>query len=168
MKNKIAILYTLVLSTLSHAQMIIAEENNYPTNITESTLLQFEDNRSKGIILPANTTEPVNPTNGTFIFDLTYQRIKMFENNQWINLSDRGTAPTLFNENDFGEGVIIGADKSDAEGVLVLESSDKAVVLPRVNNVNNEVINPYPGMICYDLSTKTITLFDGNQWNYWK
>lgn len=166
-KNRLTTLFFLFLFTQIKAQVIIAEESNYPTDITESSLLQFEDDTSKGIILPANNTEPENSANGTIIFDRLSERVKMFENEKWVNLSDTGKAPALLNENDLGKGVIIGADTSMADGVLVLESSDKALVLPRINNVNTDVINPYPGMICYDLATKTVTIFDGIQWNYW-
>ena len=89
------ILFTSLLSTLLftnvNAQMIIAEDNNYPTGmVTESSLLQFEEGRSRGIILPANDVAPQNPANGTFVFDMSDIKIKMYENDQWINLTDRG------------------------------------------------------------------------------
>ncbi|QLL58601.1 hypothetical protein FH779_11080 [Empedobacter falsenii] len=170
MMNKI--IFTSLLSTLLftnvNAQMIIAEEGNYPTSvITESTLLQFEDNNSKGIILPANDSAPQNPSNGTFVFDMSDIKVKMYENGQWVNLTDRGNYPYGYNDYDIGEGVIIGAETSTADGVLVLESPDKALVLPRVNNLSTDVVSPYPGMMCYDLASKTVAIFDGVQWSYW-
>ncbi|WP_282629503.1 hypothetical protein [Empedobacter sedimenti] len=166
------ILFTSLLSTLLftnvNAQMIIAEDNNYPTGmVTESSLLQFEEGRSRGIILPANDKAPQNPANGTFIFDMSDIKVKMYENGQWINLTDRGGYPISYNDYDIGEGVIIGAESSTAEGVLILESTDKALVLPRVNDLTIDVINPYPGMMCYDMASKTVAIFDGIQWSYW-
>ena len=56
----------------------------------------------------------------------------------------------------------------DSKGILVLESTDKAMVLPRVNDVVNDIISPYPGLMCYDITSKTIAFFDGKVWNYWK
>ena len=170
MMNKI--LFTSLLSTLLftnvNAQMIIAEDNNYPTGmITESTLLQFEEGRSRGIILPANDKAPQNPANGTFVFDMSDIKIKMYENDQWINLTDRGQYPISYNENDAGEGVIIGAETSKTEGVLILESTNRALVLPRVNDISKDVFSPYPGMMCYDMASKTVAIFDGTQWSYW-
>ncbi len=138
------ILFTSLLSTLLftnvNAQMIIAEDNNYPTGmVTESSLLQFEEGRSRGIILPANDVAPQNPANGTFVFDMSDIKIKMYENDQWINLTDRGQYPISYNENDAGEGVIIGAETSRTEGVLILESTNRALVLPRVNDISKDV-----------------------------
>lgn len=166
------ILYTSLFSTLLftnvNAQLIIADEKNYPsTLITESTLVQFEEAQTKGIILPANDFVPRNPTNGTFVFDMSDIKVKMYENGQWINMTDRGSYPTMYNDYDIGEGITIGAESSSAEGVLVLESPDKALVLPRVQDISKDVKSPYPGMICYDMASKTVAIFDGIQWNYW-
>ncbi|WP_413533745.1 hypothetical protein [Empedobacter brevis] len=161
-------LFSTLLYTNANAQLIIANENNYPSAlITESTLVQFEENQTKGIILPEIEALPENPTNGTFIFDKNEVKVKMYENGQWISMTDRGSNQTIQNDNDKGEGVIIGAESSTAEGVLILESPDKALVLPRVKNITTDVVNPYPGMICYDIASKTVAIFDGVQWNYW-
>lgn len=167
-KILLTILFSTLLYTNAEAQLIIAEENNYSTiPITESTLVQFEDYKTRGIILPANAKAPTNPANGTFIFDMSDIKVKMFENGKWVSVSDRGDFPFEFNNYDGGDGVIIGAESSDADGVLVLEASDKALVLPRVENIIEDVESPYPGMICYDKASKSVAIFDGIQWNYW-
>jgi hypothetical protein len=57
---------------------------------------------------------------------------------------------------------------SNAKGVLVLESADKAMILPKITNPHTTVKNPYPGMMCYDLTSKSLAVFDGANWNYWK
>src|SRR5690606_40358244 len=44
--------------------------------------------------------------------------------------------------------VIIGAESSDADGILVLESEDKAMVLPMVEDTDS-ILNPAPGMMVY-------------------
>ncbi|MNG09522.1 hypothetical protein D3C84_929420 [compost metagenome] len=62
----------------------------------------------------------------------------------------------------------MGAKESAADGVLVLESADKALVLPKVNNPHITVKSPYTGMMCYDLNKKAVAIFDGVVWNYWK
>ncbi len=66
------------------------------------------------------------------------------------------------------EGVVIGGPASTADGVLVLESANKAMILPRINTPHLNVKNPYPGMMCYDTASKTLAVFDGSVWNYWK
>ena len=159
---------TLVMNE-AKAQFIIAT-NESAVLSNQSTLMQFQDNDTRGIILPANINAQTSPTNGTFILDQSDKKVKMFENNSWVNLSEEGELSSLITNNstDNGEGVIVGADSSNAEGVLVLESDDKALVLPRINDPVTNVNSPYPGMIAYDTKSKTIAIFDGKVWNFWK
>lgn len=135
----------------------------------------------KGIILSAVDKEPVftitpgisSPNNGTFIYDRETKKVKMFENDKWVSLSDPGNSSqadanaNTSAETSNAQGVIIGAPTSDAIGVLVLESPDKAVVLPRVGNPHLSVKNPYPGMLVYDTVSGKVAVFDGALWNYW-
>jgi len=62
----------------------------------------------------------------------------------------------------------VGSDTTTAPGVLVMESSNKALILPKVATPHLNVKNPYPGMICYDTVSKTMAVFDGLKWSYWK
>lgn len=62
----------------------------------------------------------------------------------------------------------MGAKESAADGVLVLESTNRALVLPHVTNPHLTVKSPYPGMMCYDTVKKAVAVFDGTVWNYWK
>lgn len=165
------ILYTtaaLMLTSFATAQVAIGKE----TINGASTLLDFEDSPSnfRGIILPAVMEAPTAVANGTFIFDKEDEKVKMYEKGDWVSLSDEGNGsgilPNTSDEN--GEGVIIGSDTTDAIGVLVLESIDKAMILPKIANPHSTVKSPYPGMICYDTASKTLAVFDGINWNYWK
>ncbi|WP_413533985.1 hypothetical protein [Empedobacter brevis] len=167
MKNFIYILF--ILSSFSHAQIAVGKTEVSGSN----TLLDFDQNpiNSKGIILPAVTnTTSVGLTNGTFVFDINTKKVRMVENNEWKDLSDVGDTSKL-NSNvstEVGDGVIIGAETSTAVGVLVLESTDKAMILPKVANPDSTVKSPYAGMICYDTVSKSLAVFDGANWNYWK
>ncbi len=160
------ILGTAVTAT---AQVAIGKNNVTGT----STLLDFESN-FRGIILPAVSMTDVpalnENNNGTFLFDLDTQTVQMFENESWVPLSDEGDASaiTVNPSAETGEGAIIGAETTDAVGVLVLEASDKAMILPKVADPHLTVKSPYPGMICYDTASRTIAVFDGAVWNYWK
>lgn len=64
---------------------------------------------------------------------------------------------------------IIGANSTDADGVLVLESTTKAMVLPSVADTNN-VLDPAPGMMVYinKAGAKRLAVYNGNSWTYWK
>lgn len=169
----ITILCSLAASTA--AQVAIGKE----TVQNASTILDFDnanDTNFRGIILPAvaNTNNALSTTtpaqnNGTFLFDRSDDIVKMYENNVWVNLSDAGTEPVSINNSDeSGEGAIIGSATTNAEGVLVLESPNTAVVLPWIFRPHETVKSPYPGMMCYDTESRTLAVFDGTVWNYWK
>jgi hypothetical protein len=138
-----------------------------------STVLDFDNasGNTKGIILPATSGLPTGTlVNGTFVFDVTDSIVKVYENDTWKPLSDAGNSSAVVVNNTAvqGKGVVMGASSSTADGVLVLESQDKAMILPKIATPHVNVKNPYPGMMCYDTASKTLAIFDGSVWNYWK
>lgn len=153
-----------------------------------STIMQFNGNtytqnpndntttNTLGIILPSVDVCPNfsnnNANNGTFLFDATTKKVKMFENGIWIDLSDGpGSIDNIIlnnNQDKTNVGVIIGSSSTDAEGVLIIESTNKALILPHIQDPHINVKNPYPGMMCYDTTSNSLAVFDGIKWNYWK
>ena len=138
---------------------------------TASVLLDFSASTTKGIILPAVETLPTSPANGTFVLDRNDRKIKMRQPSVWIELSESGSIASLVpysGTSDNTRKTVMGARESGANGVLVLESTNKALVLPHVANPHSTVKSPYPGMMCYDTVKKALAVFDGSVWNYWK
>lgn len=171
MKNikNISIAVGLVAFNSFFAQVAIGKQ----TVDGNSTVLDFDNvpGNTKGLILPATAGFPTgNLANGTLIFDLTDNKVKVYESDTWKSLSDAGNSGqiALNNSAESGKGVIIGKAESTADGVLVLESENKAMVLPKIEAPHLNVKNPYPGMVCYDTASKTFAVFDGSVWNYWK
>ena len=171
MKNikNISIAAALVVFNLSIAQVAIGKQ----VVDGASTVLDFNNasGNTKGLILPATSGLPTGTlVNGTFVFDVTDNKVKVYENDVWKPLSDAGNSSAVVANNsaEVGKGVIIGASSSTADGVLVLESTDKAMVLPQIATPHVNVKSPYPGMMCYDTTSKTLAIFDGSVWNYWK
>lgn len=181
MKTQITILL-LTLSNLAFSQVVIGSNVSTP-----SAILEFGPNdgtAKKGIILPIVNLESNDPTpaNGTILMDKNSKKIKAYQNNQWIDLSDEGSfseeiingvtvTTAVLDENtslDIGEGVIIGSETSNAEGVLVLESEDKALILPRVADPHLNIPKPVAGTMCYDTTSDSVAIFDGKVWSYWK
>lgn len=140
------------------------------TTISGSGIMDFPTGTSKGLILPIVQALPATPANGTFLMDKNDGKIKMRQNNVWVDLSDAGsTSAVSFNSTaEIGQGVIIGATTSAASGVLVLEASDKALILPQVADPHTSVKSPYAGMMCYDTTSNSVAVFDGLKWSYWK
>ncbi|MGK6344141.1 hypothetical protein ACMGDK_18175 [Chryseobacterium sp. DT-3] len=167
-KNISTVLILLIFSSF-YAQVAIEKE----TIDGRSTILDFNNTstNTKGFILPATQGLPADsPANGTFVFDTSDDKVKMYENNAWKALSDVGnSAAVITNGSDeTGKGVVIGNEEGSADGILVLESTEKAMILPKISSPHLNVKNPYPGMICYDTVSKTFAVFDGTVWNYWK
>jgi len=139
-----------------------------------SSVLDFASGTTKGIILPAVETLPATPANGTFLLDKVSKIVKMYQNGAWVNLSGvgdiAGAVPVAPYSGivDNGKQTVMGSRSTTVDGVLVLESPNKALVLPKISNPHLNVKSPYPGMMCYDTNRKSLAVFDGLVWNYWK
>ncbi|MCQ4142438.1 hypothetical protein [Chryseobacterium sp. EO14] len=178
------VLLTIITKTYSNAQVSIDKQNiegsytilDFNSNVEGKKYTDPNVNNTNGIIIPAMNIANIptldSANNGTFIFDISESKVKMFENNVWVNLTDIGSASAIIINNSdeiaTSQGVIIGASSSQAKGVLILESVNKALILPRIKDPHINVKSPYPGMICYDVTSKSMAIFDGLEWNYWK
>ena len=174
------ILLAITLSSLTYAQVIIGDNIGTATNKT-SVLMEFAAGQDKGIILPYVTTLPSGPglVEGTIVLDQSNPnkaKVK-FYNESWNDLSvgsDGNVVTALANQStsvieDADAKVIIGSSTSSADGVLVLESSAKALILPIINDTN-DVFEPAPGMMVY-INTpgrKRLAVYNGTKWTYWK
>ncbi|WP_143883610.1 hypothetical protein [Chryseobacterium binzhouense] len=168
----------LVIASLCFSQVIIGN-NIGTTNDKTSVLLEFAD-QNKGIILPYNRTLPSGSglVEGTILLDATdpvNAKVKYY-NGTWQDLSSGNGAnvssylsiqPSTIE--DTTKGAIIGAPTSSANGVLILESANKAMVLPMVEDTDN-IPDPAPGMMVYinKAGAKRLAIFNGSKWTFWK
>jgi len=174
----------------TNAQMIIGNPDNATADKT-SVLLDFEKTNNRGLQLPVITTLPTSAVDGTFIVDGTSTgkgRVKVMQNGTWFDLSTvDGNVSTIIssrgtlseNPHCYTSGakdatkckVVLGAETSTADGVLVLESTTKAMVLPTVTDVSN-IKNPAAGMMAYVANATTnnylLAVFNGVSWSFWK
>lgn len=185
-------LYSILLvafSSTAFGQVVIGGDTGSAANKT-SVLLDFVTGQNKGIILPYVRTLPSgsNVTEGTILLDATdptkarvryYNGVTTGGANGWVDLSsgyaaDISTAmaiqptATMVTE-DTSSKTIIGAQSSAADGVLVLESKSKAMILPIVASTA-DVVSPAPGMMVYvkKASGNRLAVFNGVGWTYWK
>lgn len=167
--------------SLANAQVIIGDQiGTAPANQKTSVLLEFAADQNKGLILPYLRTLPASPAEGTIALDATSgtaARVKYY-NGAWIDLSGQnGTITTILDSQPTilqtpevsGAKSIIGSNTSAADGVLVLESTTKAMLLPTVTDVQN-IPSPSPGMMVYinKAGAKRLAVFNGTRWSYWK
>ncbi len=161
MKKMQLLIMTLFLSAMGYSQVIIGGTTGTASN-NNSILLDFAPNQQKGIILPYVRTLPSGTglAEGTIVLDasdLTKAKVKYY-NGSWVDLSSDNTAditsvmtiqPTAaVVTEDATSKAIIGAASSVADGVLVLESASKTMVLPMINDTN-DVLSPAQGMMVY-------------------
>ncbi|MCU7614281.1 hypothetical protein N0B16_07515 [Chryseobacterium sp. GMJ5] len=174
--KKLILAVLLTNISLANAQVIIGDAVGTASDKT-SVLLEFAAGQNKGLIVPYVRTIPASPTPGTIILDATTAtaaRMKYYDGTVWKDLSGQdGDVSTVLTDQPTGVTEtgksIIGAVSSTADGVLVLESTTKAMVLPTVTNVDN-IPSPSPGMMVYVKGTtdKLLAVYNGNKWSFWK
>lgn len=176
MKNSILISFIL-FSFIANAQVAIGKT----TVASQSVSLDFGTG-NRGLILPwvTNVASVTGAINGTMAYDLADKKVKVKYASGWKDLSVNASGTTIDPLTTIDGAVIqnaatesstakvaIGALTS-APGVLVLEDTNKAMVLPKVANPQTNIINPAPGMMVYDTATKLLAVFNGSVWTFWK
>lgn len=174
--KKIFITILLIATATFNAQVIIGDAvGTAPANKKQSVLLEFANTNNKGLILPYVRTLPTNPAPGTILLDSSTPataKVKLYDGSNWKVLSGEAnvtstllTQPTTQEEPN--AKAIIGNRTSSADGVLVLESGTKAMILPIVSSTDN-IVSPSPGMMVYVKGTnKYLAIFDGAKWAFW-
>lgn len=111
MKHTILLLFISLLSSFGQAQVAI---NKLPNNA--GAILDFATGTTNGIILSAVSTLPPNPANGTFVVDKKDLKIKMRQNNTWVDMSSPGDLSRVATNvsSEICTGVIIGSTTSPA------------------------------------------------------
>ena len=187
--KKIVIIASIFLSASAFSQIKIGATNSATSVTNTSVLLEFGTDGDKGIILPYVETVPTGTNNakgGTIIFDVsanTEYKVKVKnENAGWADLSVVSGYSTAV-ETDVkvpqaspladqtGGKAIIGDPTTTTDGVLVLDSPDKALVLPIVSSYTS-IKNPSPGMMAFLQGTTAanhrLIVFNGQKWTFWK
>lgn len=177
MKNKIILSIFALATSFAHSQVIIGNEIGTAQDKT-SVLLEFSQQENRGIILPYITSLQNTPAEGSIILDATTStdaQIKYYNGTEWISLSqDSGDVSSVLSQQPqnitetTGASTIIGSENSDADGILVLESTDKAMVLPTVSSTD-DIVNPSPGMMVYvsNENDRLLAVFNGSTWSFW-
>lgn len=152
------------------------------TSITNTSVSLEFGNDSRGLILPwvTSASNVTGVVNGTVIYDLTDHKVKVKYASGWKDLSVDTTGTTVDPITSIDGNLIqnsapenssaktsIGAPTA-TPGILVLEDTDKAMILPKVASPHLNIINPAPGMIVYDTTAKLLAVFNGKVWSFWK
>lgn len=187
--NKIISIILLSACTTLFSQVRIGKSDALEISNT-SVLLEFGDTKDRGIVLPYIETVPAEgsaqATGGTIIFDASANaeyKIKVKNQNAgWRDLSVQSGYSTVVEnivkptqasplKDNTSAKAIIGSDTSTADGILVLESADKAMVLPIVDDYK-AIKNPSPGMLAFlkglSADEHRLIVFNGQKWTFWR
>ena len=168
MKNILFIILTIGAGLTANAQVAIGKHN-----VEGSGILDFGTGGVSGIVLPWVTTVPTGAalTPGMLIYNAIQKKVMYYNGVTWIDLSINTGAVNLSEQNgipEVAEGTVIGALSSSVKGVLVLETTDKALILPKVGSPHLNIVKPMAGTICYDTVKKMMCIYNGNEWSFWK
>ena len=185
MKNVLAI-SAFLFSTCAFAQVAIGKSSVTNTSVS----LEFGDyvaGQGKGIVVPWVTSAAAvtGAEKGTIVFD-TNDKIMKYKkaDGSWFNLTRNETMNVDGTLNVNTTGVVNTtlqdalSDKASAKasigtptstpGILVLEDTNKAMILPKVPSPHLNIVNPEPGMMVYDTTSKQLAVFNGKVWSFWK
>lgn len=176
MKNIIISMFTL-FTTCAFAQVAIGKASVSSPSVS----LEFGTG-NKGILLPwvTGVSTVTGAVNGTLVYNTTDKKVYVKYASGWKDLSVDATGTTvdpitnvdgLTLQNSLDDlntaKVSIGTPTS-TPGILVLEDTNKAMVLPKVASPHLNIVNPSPGMIVYDTTKKQLAVFNGTVWSFWK
>ncbi|REC46952.1 hypothetical protein [Chryseobacterium pennipullorum] len=176
MKNILTTL-CLVFFCLASAQVAIGKQ----IVASPSVSLDFGA-ANRGMILPWATSAAAvtSVANGTMIYDLSDKKIKVKYNAGWKDLSIDASGTTIDpvtsvdgvtiqnSATETGSAKVAVGTPTSVPGVLVLEDTNKAMVLPKASSPHLNIINPAPGMMVYDTNSKLLAVYNGKVWTFWK
>lgn len=129
---------------------------------------------NRGIVLPwvTSTGAVTGAVNGTLVYDISDKKVKVKYSSGWKDLSvdTTGAVDTSLqnSRSDLASAKVSIGPPTATPGILVLEDSNKAMVLPKVASPHLNVITPSAGMMAYDTDTKLLVVFNGTVWSFWK
>lgn len=192
-KYSIAILS--VISGILYSQVTIGKTASSANPVNSSVSLEFGNatGGNKGIVLPWVTqftdVASAGAVPGTIVFDTRDAEQKVYyaraatsgstSVSSWVDLSSGARTPSPLNkpdanaENATAKVLIGGVPATDATtGVLVLGSTDKAMVLPRVSSIA-DIASPSAGMMVFLTGTTAVPInqlavYNGIEWTFWR
>ncbi len=182
MKN-IFLTISILISVFASAQVAIGKPELSKladgTTPNPNISLEFYDgaDNARGIILPwvTSTAAVTGAVNGTLVYNTADRKVYVKYASGWRDLSvdNTGTVTTTLQDSLTDQDtakVLIGGDPSTdtTPGILVLADTNKAMVLPKVASPHLNIVNPSPGMMVYDTTSKQLAVFNGAVWSFWK
>ncbi|AUC78394.1 hypothetical protein CW736_02815 [Nonlabens sp. MB-3u-79] len=158
MKNIFLIFFFIFGITFCNAQILIGTA----TASSPSVSLEF-GTQLRGILLEPIDL-PVTANAGTVVFDDDSGSLRYFNGTTWSAPKPGGLTNTVTSYTAPGN-VIINGSESTADGVFIIEDTNKAMVLPVIPSGSLKIKNPTIGLIYYDSFVKALMVYNGNSWD---
>ncbi|MBB6371310.1 hypothetical protein [Chryseobacterium shigense] len=164
MKKYIIILnLALFISFFSHmnAQVAIGK-----TSVNGSGILDFGTSVStiRTIVMNPINLPTCNATvKGAIASNAATGQLATCNGTAWTNNGSTSSSVTV-SGTDAGNGVILGNPATTASGALILESTDKALILPKYAYPDLQVKIPTRGALVYDTTRKAVVYYNGTAW----
>lgn len=170
MKNTVLIITLLFLSLHEEVKGQVSIGKTSVSN--NSVSLEFSNSENRGVVLPYVSDKSGITENGTLIYDASDFKVKYLKSGSWFDLSvdGSGTADLSIQasrQEQLSAKTSIGTPSS-TNGVLVLEDTTKAMILPKVASPYLTIINPAAGMMVYDTTARQLAVYNGTVWSFWK
>lgn len=178
--NKTFLITTTFFCSFSLAQVAIGKTSVTNTSVSlEFGNVAGDANKQKGILLPwvnsANSVQTAGAVTGTMIFDTNDKKVKYYKDTNttpiWFDLTVDTTGVVDTSQqsalDEKAEAKVSIGTPTSTPGILVLEDTDKAMILPLVDKYSS-VVNPTSGLMVYDLSNDMLCVFNGTVWSFWK
>jgi hypothetical protein len=161
--KKIIVIIAMALGCISNAQTAIGKSGT--TNA--SCLLEFGA-EARGIRLPlVSDASALTVSPGTLAFDAATGSFR-YNQGTWSAVTSGGSTGGSPTGTDSGGPVIIGADSTTkVGGALILEASDKALVLPTINNAEIRILSPTKGLMAWDSAKRQVAVYNGSKWCFY-
>ena len=171
MKN-IFLTLSILISACASAQVAIGKASVSSPSVS----LEFYDgvDNARGIVLPwvTSTADVSGVVNGTLVYNTADKKTYVKYASGWKDLSvdASGVVDTTLQDSisDLAEAKVSIGTPTSTPGILVLEDTDKAMVLPKVASPHLTIVNPAAGMMVYDTTSKQLAVFNGTVWTFWK
>lgn len=110
-----------------------------------------------------------NVEDGTFVFDMSDQKVKYMRAGKWTDLTVYSTdkintysIEQIKNEKPKKE------NNNKKNNNPKISASEKITVLPKVASPHLSIVDPTPGMMVYDTDSNMLAIFNGKVWTFWK
>jgi hypothetical protein len=122
---------------------------------------------TKGVLIPRTQPQMISsPATGLIIFNSSTKKINYYNGSQWkticsISTNTIGASTT---QTSAGFAINSGGEAPAASAVLDIQSSDKGLLIPRMNDWERGPIKPTAGLIMYNTFANNLQFWNGSNW----